>query len=577
MRWRGSAAFGSRPNRPAGLKTIVSTNAAQVDANAARDIASAHRRFARAAIGIYACAAALAVGLLIAALVTDLSHEQQMLRAALLGETELRAQYLYWYLDLLESELRRLGLRSEVNLLDQNMEPERSLLELSHNKSVFFNVGVAIIDADGAVAWSEPRTFLVPGQSVAHEGWFEAVRTSGTVKIEPVQPERESDSLVYVASPVVRGGRFNGVLLGAIDLASNAAFPTVRADLKIETVLATRDGAVVYPPKPPAFAIERIWRDFFKDRRPNESFLRDATLGGQSVVVAASVVRDADLYLLSLVDGGRLFGPARLRVYERLALGLVVTTIPFLLLVQALRRSLESFRRSEEESRREEQLRLVGEAVNVIAHEVTNSLNGLRVGLDLMFPQGGSTDERKKGVTLHALRSEMQRLTDFTTELLIFSKGLNPRPVKVQIGELVDKVVETMRERAADQGVELIVENGVGRLAVRADPHFLHVILVNLIGNALDAVALSSDSTPRVVITLGEGRRSAEVRVSDNGPGVEASVRETLFEPFVSGKPNGVGIGLALSRKIARAHSGELSLESAGAGAIFLLTLPKED
>jgi hypothetical protein len=184
---------------------------------AARDVASAHRRFARAAIGIYLCAAGLTVGLLVAALVTDLSHEQETMRSMLLGETTLRAQYFSSYLGLLENELRRLGFRSEVNLLDQNMEPERSLLELSHNNSAFFNVGVAIIAADGTVAWSEPRTFLVPGQSVAHDDWFDAVRRSGTVRIEPAQPEQEGVSLVYVASPVVRNGRFSGVLLGAIE------------------------------------------------------------------------------------------------------------------------------------------------------------------------------------------------------------------------------------------------------------------------------------------------------------------------------------------------------------------------
>jgi signal transduction histidine kinase len=186
-------------------------------------------------------------------------------------------------------------------------------------------------------------------------------------------------------------------------------------------------------------------------------------------------------------------------------------------------------------------------------------------------------DARKRAVTLHALRSEVQRLTDFTTELLIFSKGLDPRPVKLDVGEFVEKVIEVTRERAADQGVALVVENGQGPLPVRADPHLLHVVLVNLVGNALDAVAMSNDPTPRVVIRLGERRSSAEVRVSDNGPGVAKSVRDVLFEPFVSGKPNGIGIGLALSRKIARAHGGDLSLESVAPGATFLLTLPKED
>jgi signal transduction histidine kinase len=547
-------------------------------ANAASNVASAHRRFARAAIGSYVCAAALTVGLLIAALLTDLSHERSTMRRMLLGETKLRAQYFSWYLGLLENELRRLSLRSEVNLLDRDMEPERSLLELSHNKSTFFNVGVAIIGSDGIVAWSEPRTFLAPGQSVASNAWFEAVRSSGAVHIEPEQPERESDALVYVASPIVRSGRFSGALLGAIDLTADTALtPSALADLKIETILTTREGVVVYPAKPPPFAAEPVWRDLFRGNGAVESFSRETRIGNRSMVTAAAAVAGADLYLLSLVDQGRLFGPARLRLYERLALGVVVTTIPFFLLVRALQRSLESFRHAQEQRNREEQLRLVGEAVNVIAHEVTNSLNGLRVGVDLMVPERGLADERKKALTLHALRSELQRLTDFTTELLIFSKGIHPRPARLEIGEFVDKVIEVTRERATEQGVALTIERPDKPCAVRADPHLLHVVLVNLVGNALDAVAMSNDRNPRISVELSEERGAAQIRVSDNGPGVSASMRHALFQPFVSGKANGTGIGLALSRKIARAHGGDLVLERNGPGATFLLNLPKED
>jgi len=64
--------------------------------------------------------------------------------------------------------------------------------------------------------------------------------------------------------------------------------------------------------------------------------------------------------------------------------------------------------------------------------------------------------------------------------------------------------------------------------------------------------------------------------VRDNGPGIPEPLRARLFEPFVTGKPNGVGIGLALSRRIARAHGGDLELEAPGPGASFLLTLPAE-
>jgi signal transduction histidine kinase len=68
----------------------------------------------------------------------------------------------------------------------------------------------------------------------------------------------------------------------------------------------------------------------------------------------------------------------------------------------------------------------------------------------------------------------------------------------------------------------------------------------------------------------------ARVRVMDNGPGVSKTVRPRLFEPFVTSKPNGVGVGLALSRRIARAHGGDIVLEDSQPGAAFDLILPAE-
>ncbi len=115
-----------------------------------------------------------------------------------------------------------------------------------------------------------------------------------------------------------------------------------------------------------------------------------------------------------------------------------------------------------------------------------------------------------------------------------------------------------------------------GQVPVRADPSLVHVVVANLVGNALDALAGSQVESPRVEVRVERRGPVAQVRVSDNGPGIPESVRSRLFEPFVTGKPSGVGIGLALSRRIARAHGGDLVLERAGPGASFLFTLPLE-
>jgi two-component system C4-dicarboxylate transport sensor histidine kinase DctB len=112
---------------------------------------------------------------------------------------------------------------------------------------------------------------------------------------------------------------------------------------------------------------------------------------------------------------------------------------------------------------------------------------------------------------------------------------------------------------------------------VRADPSLLHVVVTNLVVNALEALSGGPLERPAIRVAVGKDGSTAQVRVSDNGPGVPGELRPRLFEPFVTGKPSGVGIGLALSRRIALAHGGDLVLERVGPGASFLLTLPVEE
>jgi len=219
----------------------------------------------------------------------------------------------------------------------------------------------------------------------------------------------------------------------------------------------------------------------------------------------------------------------------------------------------------------------VGEAANLIAHEVKNSLNGFRMGLDLLLRGARAPRDTSEEKIVSGLRKQIERMSDFTSELLIFSKGVSPRPVTIELREFVRKVAELAGNSAAELGVDLDVASKDGAVHVHADPSLTHVILSNLVGNAIDAVSgKGAMQPPRIGVEVGDSGSYGWVRISDNGPGVAQSIKPTLFEPFVSGKPSGVGIGLALSRKIARAHGGDLILEASSGGASFLLTLPRE-
>lgn len=539
-------------------------------------LSSVHARFARAVVSIYLGTAAVAVGLLVGALLTDLSHQQDLARQTLLLETEVRAYYLARHLHNLALELTRLGLRSEVNLLDQNVEPERSLLRLTHEKSAFFNVGVAVIGQDGTLVWSEPQNFLRAGMSFADTPWFQAALRTQRPMIVPVQPEKERDSLLYMVSPIMRSGQFTGALLGAIDLALGGAMdPEIHPGAHTLNLLVNHEGVVIYPPKQPAFSTGPSWQEVLS-RAGTESFLEDTKVPGPPSVVAGAPVQGTDFYLLSMASARGLFHPARARMLTRLGLGTALAVVPFLLVLLLLRRSFRLFERSEDIALRGERLRMLGEAVNLIAHEVKNALNGLRIGLDLIL-QGDRTGlETRHRQAVAGLRTEIERLSDFTTELLSFSKGVVPRPVEMDLTDFTRKVGDLARGTAERLGVSLRILAPDGHVPVKADPSLVHVVIANLVGNALDALAGVHDAAPGVEVRVERRGTTARVRVSDNGPGVPEGLRERLFEPFVTGKPSGVGIGLALSRRIARAHGGDLVLEREAPGATFLFTLPME-
>ncbi|MBW2395111.1 MAG: HAMP domain-containing histidine kinase, partial [Deltaproteobacteria bacterium] len=124
--------------------------------------------------------------------------------------------------------------------------------------------------------------------------------------------------------------------------------------------------------------------------------------------------------------------------------------------------------------------------------------------------------------------------------------------------------------------VELDVE-GVGPM--RGDPEKLRRVIINLIGNSLDAFAEAHTEHPILVIQAGENLAGTEIwlRVKDNGPGMEPERLTRIFSPFYTSKETGTGLGLAISKKVVDAHGGSIEAHSdPGNGTEFVLTFPKE-
>src|SRR5262252_7421165 len=204
---------------------------------------------------------------------------------------------------------------------------------------------------------------------------------------------------------------------------------------------------------------------------------------------------------------------------------------------------------------REEELKAWQRIVRVIGHELNNSLAPIKSISgslkSLLEKQSRPADwEQDMQVGLAVIGSRAEALSRFMAAYAQLAKLPAPRFQEVQVADLVRRVVglETRTAVGLDPGPEL---------RIQADPDQLEQLLINLIRNAVDA---SLDSKGAVCVTWRQAGRNVEIVVQDNGPGLANTTN--LFVPFFTTKPNGSGIGLVLSRQIAEAHGGTLTLEN---------------
>jgi signal transduction histidine kinase len=217
-------------------------------------------------------------------------------------------------------------------------------------------------------------------------------------------------------------------------------------------------------------------------------------------------------------------------------------------------------------------LAALGEAVAKINHDLRNMLASAQLVTERLAGSG----DPQVSQALPRLERALDRAVRLAQNVLVYGKTEEPAPHPVEIA--LGLAARSAAEDAglSDDGVALACEFSAG-LTVRADADQLHRMLVNLLRNAREAIESSGRAGGRIRLIASVYDHGTSIRVADNGPGVPDRARERLFQPFAgSGRPGGAGLGLAITRELARAHGGDLTLiETGPQGATFELTLPR--
>lgn len=220
--------------------------------------------------------------------------------------------------------------------------------------------------------------------------------------------------------------------------------------------------------------------------------------------------------------------------------------------------------------------------VSAVTHELRTPLTTFRMYAE-MLSEGMVPDEVSRHRYLDTLRIEADRLTHLVENVLAYSRLERTKPSKrvgpVVVEELLVTAASRLADRASQAGFELNVEagDGVRQSQVLADPSAVEQILFNLVDNACKYAAMA---TNRVLTIKAEPRGGwLYLRVCDHGPGVDPARRRALFQAFRKSAEDaavsapGVGLGLALCRRLARDMGGDLRFEPQTDGACFALAL----
>ena len=236
-------------------------------------------------------------------------------------------------------------------------------------------------------------------------------------------------------------------------------------------------------------------------------------------------------------------------------------------------------------ARRSERLAALGQLSAGLAHEIRNPLGVIKGSAEMLTQKLQASDELARELAGY-ISTEVNRLSALVTEFLDFARPLHAEPHPADLTALLDRVLQIVAGRfdakqARDRPVRVERHYAGGLPLVPLDESLCEQAFLNLVQNAYEAMQDEDQGgTLRVEVQpiTKDDRKGVELRLADTGPGVPEDLREEIFNPFVTTKKTGVGLGLSIVSKIVDGHQGSIHVENAaGGGAVFTLFFPLEE
>jgi signal transduction histidine kinase len=234
---------------------------------------------------------------------------------------------------------------------------------------------------------------------------------------------------------------------------------------------------------------------------------------------------------------------------------------------------LDRLRQSERDALRAEQLAWVGQMAAGIAHEIRNPLAAIKILVQTAADPQRETPFGARDLTV--LEREITRLEQTVSGFLDFARPPQPDKKLVELRPILEQVAAGLRAKADLQQVAIDIGGIADAVTLCADPGQLRQLVYNLLDNALDAQPKGGHVRVTAESDAAGGEPGLVLRVEDRGDGLPPGLGERIFEPFVSTKATGMGLGLSICRRIAEAHGGSIrATDRAGGGTVFAVRLP---